>query len=221
MFLRICNKYDAAYRLIGLIANQAEITSVSLGEDFFSHEIQVQEAYETIYKQRIKNLKISLLKAAFWTTLSILIANIASVLILELPVAGLLGYDFSWWAIFWDIMIPSIAMFALVMLIRPPRKENQAVVWEEISKILYQDKQQDVYEIRLNQKSSLILQGFFTDLSLAQKMVDNIVTGLTAADPEHADLYAKNAAAYKAQLAELDAEFAVFFSSSVVSTPKP
>lgn len=166
LFLRICNKYDAAYRLIGLIANQAEITSVSLGEDFFSHETQVQEAYETIYKQRIKNLKISLLKAAFWTTLSILIANIASVLILELPVAGLLGYDFSWWAIFWDIMIPSIAMFALVMLIRPPRKENQAVVWEEISKILYQDKQQDVYEIRLNQKSSLILQGFFTGTTI-------------------------------------------------------
>ena len=52
------------------------------------------------------------------------------------------------------------------MLIRPPRKENQAVVWEEISKILYQDKQQDVYEIRLNQKSSLILQGFFTGTTI-------------------------------------------------------
>ena len=46
------------------------------------------------------------------------------------------------------------------------------------------------------------------DLSLAQRMVDNIATGLSAADPEHADLYAKNAEAYKARLAELDAEFA-------------
>ena len=46
------------------------------------------------------------------------------------------------------------------------------------------------------------------DLSLAQKMVDNIASGLSTADPEHADLYAKNAEAYKARLAELDAEFA-------------
>ena len=38
--------------------------------------------------------------------------------------------------------------------------------------------------------------------------MDNIASGLSTADPEHADLYAKNAEAYKARLAELDAEFA-------------
>lgn len=46
------------------------------------------------------------------------------------------------------------------------------------------------------------------DLSLAQRMVDNIVAGLSAADPDHAEFYAKNAEAYKARLAALDAEFA-------------
>ena len=44
------------------------------------------------------------------------------------------------------------------------------------------------------------------DLSLAQRMVDNIAAGFCAADPENADSYRRNAAAYKAQLAELDSE---------------
>ena len=38
-------------------------------------------------------------------------------------------------------------------------------------------------------------------------MVDNIVAGLTAADPSNAGEYVKNAEAYKAKLAELDGEF--------------
>lgn len=170
-FLRITNKYDAAYRLIGLIANQANFTSISEGETFFSDETAVEKLFNQIYQKKIKNLKISLLKAAFWTTLSILIANIASVLILEIPVAGMLGYDFGWWAIFWDIMIPSIAMFALVMLIRPPKKENQPVVWAEIKKIIYQDNQQDVYELRLNTQSGSFLQNFFTSLAVIAGVV--------------------------------------------------
>ena len=37
-------------------------------------------------------------------------------------------------------------------------------------------------------------------------MVDNIAAGFCAADPDNADSYRRNAAAYKAQLAELDTE---------------
>ena len=46
------------------------------------------------------------------------------------------------------------------------------------------------------------------DLSFAQKMVDTILAGLIQADPDHAESYTKNATAYKARLADLDAEFA-------------
>ena len=44
------------------------------------------------------------------------------------------------------------------------------------------------------------------DLSLAQRMVDNIAAGFCAADPQNAPVYRQNATAYKAQLAELDGE---------------
>ena len=57
------------------------------------------------------------------------------------------------------------------------------------------------------------------DLSLARKMVDNIASGLSTADPEHADLYAKNAEAYKARLAELDTEFASIVKKGIYLPP--
>ena len=45
------------------------------------------------------------------------------------------------------------------------------------------------------------------DLSLAQKMIQNIALGLSRADPEHSQEYHRNADAYCAQLADLDAKF--------------
>ncbi|MCR5346208.1 MAG: zinc ABC transporter substrate-binding protein [Fretibacterium sp.] len=44
------------------------------------------------------------------------------------------------------------------------------------------------------------------DLSMAQRMVDNIAAGFCAADPQNKETYLRNASAYKAQLAELDEE---------------
>lgn len=42
------------------------------------------------------------------------------------------------------------------------------------------------------------------DLSLAQRMIQNIASGLCTADPEHSDDYTHNAEAYCSRLAELD-----------------
>ena len=45
-------------------------------------------------------------------------------------------------------------------------------------------------------------------------MVDNIAAGFCAADPENAPAYRQNAAAYKAQLAELDGEIQAIVEKS-------
>lgn len=48
---------------------------------------------------------------------------------------------------------------------------------------------------------------FWLDPVLAQQIVTNIRDGLSKADPANADYYAKNAAAYNKQLAQLDQEY--------------
>jgi hypothetical protein len=147
-FLRLTNKYDAAYRMIAAITNKAKLANIADGEKFFADGEKIQGFYTEIYQEKFRSLRSRLLRTAFWTTLSILIANAASVVILEIPIAKLLGDDFGIWAIIWDILIPSFAMFILVMLIRMPHKANEAAVWQEIKKIIYQTSENDVYEIR-------------------------------------------------------------------------
>ena len=45
------------------------------------------------------------------------------------------------------------------------------------------------------------------DLTLAQKMIQNIASGLCIADPENSESYTRNAESYCSKLAELDAKF--------------
>lgn len=161
-FLRIANKYDAAYRLIGEIAKKEKIESIEQGEKFFTDQEKIKAFFAEIYQSRYKSLKKRLLKTAFWTTLSIIVTNIASILILEWPVAMLAGLEFSQFAIFMDVFIPSLAMFGLVIIIRPPKKANEAVVWKEIEKIIYQTNERDIYEVRqLSRTKNKALQTFF------------------------------------------------------------
>ncbi|MBQ6449529.1 hypothetical protein IJJ08_01335 [bacterium] len=161
-FLRIACKYDAAYRMIGAIAQSLELTKISDGEEFFADEDKVEARYREIYADKYKSLKSRLLKTAFWTTLSVIIANFASVIIIEWPVAEYFGLGFGPSAIAFDILIPCVAMFILVMLIRPPKRENEAVAWSEIKKIIYDSSEQDTYEIRRRQRGpNKIVQAFF------------------------------------------------------------
>ena len=51
------------------------------------------------------------------------------------------------------------------------------------------------------------------DFDNAKTMTDNILSAFDAKDPEHAEFYGKNAAAYKAGLTELDSEFRAALAS--------
>ena len=170
-FLRIANKYDAVYRMIGLITESEHLETVSQGEQFFGDEAQVEARYREIYREKYRSLKSRLLKTAFWTTLSIIIANFASVLILEIPVARLARLDFGLWPILFDILIPTVAMFLLVIIIRPPKAENEDVAWREIAKIIYQKGEQDTYEIRQRQHHNKFLKWFFYGTSFLAGLV--------------------------------------------------
>ena len=90
-----------------------------------------------------------------------IIANFASVLLLEIPIANLAGLDFGLMAIAYDIIIPMIAMFFLVIIIPLPKPQNQDVVWQEIVKILYPVEREDTYEIRHDRAPNAAAKWFF------------------------------------------------------------
>ncbi len=153
-FQRLAHRYAAAFRILGDIQTEIAPTAVSTAEKAWVDRPKIQELYATIYDRRYSSLKKRLLRTAFWTTLSILVANAFSVFVIEGPVAALLGLDFTWVSILLDIFIPSFFMFILVIIIRPPVPENKPVVLEEIEKIAYPQKEIDIYELKQKRRAS-------------------------------------------------------------------
>lgn len=170
-FYQITEKYDTPYLLLGDV----------LSEDFsFKENISRPEYLEkTItraYQKRVKTLKKRLGRAAFYSTLSIFLTNIVSLLLVEIPFnKWVTGYFFNFFAMGIDILVPTLIMFFLVVTIKPPQKENLPRVIMEAMKIVYSKEKKDTYEIKTFRKKNIVfssiinlfyLIGFLAILSL-------------------------------------------------------
>lgn len=167
--LALANKYDAAYRLIDNLIRECDPQqnlSAAAIEKIISDQKATQEKISTIYTQRRKTLKARLWRSGVWATLSLLVANVFIMFILEVPIASLYGAGFSLSAIVIDIINSAIMMFILITLTPLPKKNNYPVVENEILKIIYQNKGNDVYHLRLvPSRASRILSRVFSVIS--------------------------------------------------------
>jgi len=159
-FYQIAAKYDAAYRLINDVTDEINDTPSKV-RNTYQDEEKLEKLIETIYDRRRKSLKKRLFRSAIYSTLSIFVAGGASFVIFEGPVARLAGVPFSPLTLLIDLLIPSLVMFLLVLAIRPPHVSNYPVVAKEIKKIVYQQPEEDVYELALNKKKSKFLNVLF------------------------------------------------------------
>ncbi len=150
-FRDVCEKYDTVYLLLGDILEKEKELQKAL-EKFSQPKILTKIAQQA-YKERLSTLKGRLNRAALYSTLSILVANIVSLLVAEVPLAKLVYGEFRPLAILIDLLIPSLVMFLLVMLIKLPSEENEERVIEEVKKVVYPQKETDVYEIRQHKRS--------------------------------------------------------------------
>ncbi len=164
-FFKLAGKYDAAYRIIGDVLDQINSTPAIVKEKLANPD-QLKKMVEEVYFKRKASLKGRLFRSAIYSTLSIFVAGIASFIIFEGPVARLAGLDFSWLALFIDLLIPSLVMFLLVIFIRPPKDQNLRIVQKEIAKIIYQQNSEDVYEIDFRRQKNKILNGIFFGISV-------------------------------------------------------
>lgn len=164
-FFKLAGKYDAAYRIIGDVLDKINNTPEVVREKLANPE-ELKKMVEETYFKRKASLKGRLFRAAIYSTLSIFVAGIASFIIFEGPVARLAGLDFSWLALFIDLLIPSLVMFLLVIFIRPPKDQNLRVVQKEIAKIIHQQNSEDVYEIDFRRKKNKVLNLIFIIISV-------------------------------------------------------
>ncbi len=167
-FRKVCEKYDTVFLIIGDILNNLSKQPNQIREKF-SKSKTLKNMIHQVYETRLGTLKKRLRRAAIYSTLSILIANIVSLFIVEIPLAKLVYGSFRPLAIFVDLLIPTLVMFLLVIAIKLPPEENLKRVVEEIFKVIYPHQEQDIYELRDQKRgflSNLIIKGLYLLTSL-------------------------------------------------------
>lgn len=158
-FYAICEKYDTPYLLLGDILTEENPAEVS-GK--ISQPEILESSIRKYYNKRLSTLKARLLRAAFYSTLSILLVNSFSLIILEIPLAKLITGRFTPITIIVDILGPTFLMFFLTITIKKPSKTNLDMVVMETMKIVYERQKIDSYEIKVSKKRGVIIRSIIT-----------------------------------------------------------
>ena len=160
-FFKICERYDTLWLLLKDI-----LDSLIKKEGDIKEKLNDQKALKNIlreaYDKRLKTLRKRLIKMAIFSTLSILIANSVSLFLVEVPLAKWLYGHFNPKAMAADIIAPTILMLFLTITTKKPPKNNLAVITEEIGKIVYSKKRNDIYEIKVSKGINYIFNFFIT-----------------------------------------------------------
>lgn len=151
-FLKICEKYNTPYLILGDIISEKPNNAKENLENTEILENKIKESYN----QRFKKLKTRLKRAAIYSTLSIFITKVALALAIEIPIDKLIG-DFSSLSLGINILFPPFLMFLIVASIRPPKEENFERVMMEVTKIVYQREKQDIYTLKIPEKRGKML----------------------------------------------------------------
>ena len=152
-FYAICEKYDTSYLLLGDILSQK--SPIEIGR-----EIQAPTALEQLlrsaYIKRLSTLKTRLFRAAIYSTISIFVTKVLSLLILEIILSKILTGHFNAMTLAADVLLPTLLMLILVITIRPPSYKNLNLVIIETMKIVYQSEKIDTYNIKIHKKRGII-----------------------------------------------------------------
>ncbi len=155
-FYAICEKYDTPYLLLGDILSEEDSEETL---KYLSDPKLLEEYVKKAYNKRLSTLGKRLSRAALYSTLSVLLTNALSVLIIEIPIAKLIYGGFSsspFLTISVDILGPTFLMFLMVATIKKPSKKNLNLVILETMKIAYQKEKTDTYEIRTTREKSVV-----------------------------------------------------------------
>jgi len=164
-FFKLGEKYNTLWLLLGDILDQFKKKPEEIPLKLSSKETlsqMITEAYDTRYK----TLKRRLLKMGLFSALSVMIANLVSLFIVEVPVAKILYGGIKPWAMVADVVVPTLIMMGLVSAYRLPGKSNIDKVIEEIQNIFYHQEGEEIYEIRIKHRRHLITTIFIIFLYL-------------------------------------------------------
>lgn len=126
-FKRICEKIDTVFTLICDYLDEyknspTDVAGIIKKKTTFINKIG------QYYDKRYQTLKKRLFKYAIFSTLSVFLSNGFTFFIIEVPAASLFAEGFSLFTTLVDFIVPSVIMFILISIIRPPTDSNRQQV---------------------------------------------------------------------------------------------
>ena len=158
-FYTICEKYDTPYLLFGDVLSQKNLLEA---EKEIREPALLEQSIKSAYKKRLAGLKDKISRAAIYSTVSIFMTKIVTLVILEIFLSELLTGHFNAIFLVFDILIPTVLMFSLVATIKLPSDKNLSMVIMETMKIVYKKENTDIYEIKVHKKRGVITRALIS-----------------------------------------------------------
>lgn len=156
-FFNICERTDTPFTILGDILDYYRPQPEQLPQVLANKE-NLKKLVSHFYDQRMATLKSRLFKIAIFSTLSVFVSNWFTFFVVEVPVAHLFYEGFSLLAAVVDFIVPSLAMFVLVAIIKPPSPSNRKKVIETTSSFVYQNEHHELFEIKPSKKRNLLTE---------------------------------------------------------------
>jgi len=163
-FFNICERTDTVFTLLDDVLSSFKSEPEKIPQIFGNRE-NLSSLVTQFYQKRFKTLKRRLFKLAVFSTLSVFVSNWFTFFIVEVPLASLFYEGFNFLAATVDFLMPTLFMFFLVSIIKPPPPSNQNKVIELFFRFVYEGESKDIYEIKPKKKkrilTNLIIASFY------------------------------------------------------------
>lgn len=162
-FFNICERTDTIFTLLGDLIEHYQSNPLKI-DAALTNKNHFKELIISFYNKRLATLKTRLFRLAIFSTLSVFISNWFTYFIIEVPVAYLFYERFNLVAAIIDFIVPSIAMFVLVAIIKPPSPANLDKVIEMSFNFVYHEDKKELFEIKLRKKRRFLFNFVITFL---------------------------------------------------------
>lgn len=167
-FYAICEKYDTPYLLMGDILSINKASEI--GEEI--SEPPVLEGFiKDTYSKRLSTLKSRISRAAVYSTISIFVTKVLSLIVLEILIEGAFGNKINFAILAADVLIPTFLMFLIVATIKRPSKKNINIVTMETMKVAYKKESLDAYEIKMRKQRGVAVKAILSLLYVLSSFI--------------------------------------------------
>lgn len=160
-FYAVCERHDTPYLLVGDMLSSNNPSEI---KEKMSDPPVLESLIREVYSKRLSTLKSRISRAAVYSTISIFLTKILSLIILEILIEEALGSKINFPILAADILIPTLLMFSIVASVKRPSKKNINIVIMETMKAVYKRKEEEAYEIKMRKKRGVVARSVLSFL---------------------------------------------------------